>query len=72
MYVKELKTFVFEISFDLKIYLFIFDHVWSKLHVINLGVRQNSYRILCTHVYKWKNETFWNYFRNGGKRDKGE
>jgi hypothetical protein len=29
-------------------------------------------QILGTHVYKWKNETCWNYSRNGERRDKGE
>jgi hypothetical protein len=24
-------------------------------------------KILCKHVYKWKNETCWNYSRNEGK-----
>jgi hypothetical protein len=28
--------------------------------------RVNLVEILCTHVQKWKNETCWNYSRNGG------
>jgi hypothetical protein len=28
----------------------------------------NVVEILCTHVYKWKNETCWNYSRNGRQR----
>jgi hypothetical protein len=28
----------------------------------------NMVEILCTHVYKWKNETCWDYSRNGGRR----
>jgi hypothetical protein len=34
--------------------------------------RVNTVQILCTHVYKWRNETCWNYSRNVGKNDKGE
>jgi hypothetical protein len=32
----------------------------------------NMVEILCTHVWKWKNETCLNYSRNGGRGDKGE
>jgi hypothetical protein len=32
----------------------------------------NIVEILCTHVCKWKNETCWNYSRNGERGDKGE
>jgi hypothetical protein len=27
----------------------------------------NMMEILCTHIWKWRNETYWNYSRNGGK-----
>jgi hypothetical protein len=30
--------------------------VWGRLNVVE---------ILCTHVWKWKNETCWNNSRNG-------
>jgi hypothetical protein len=30
----------------------------------------NMMEILRTHVWKWKNETWWNYSRNGGEKIK--
>jgi hypothetical protein len=30
----------------------------------------NMVGILCIHVWKWKDETCWNYSRNGGGRIK--
>jgi hypothetical protein len=29
--------------------------------------RVNMVHILCTHVCKWKNDTWWNYPKNGGR-----
>jgi hypothetical protein len=29
-------------------------------------------QILCTHVYKWKNDICQNYFGNGGIKENGE
>jgi hypothetical protein len=44
----------------------------SSLNVFNGGEevgkwcgRVNIVQILCTHVFKWKNDTCWNYSRNG-------
>jgi hypothetical protein len=34
--------------------------------------RVNMVQILCAHVYKWKDETYFDYSRNGGERDKEE
>jgi hypothetical protein len=35
---------------------------------VEKGYRKlNILQMLCTHVCKWKNETCWNYSRNGGK-----
>jgi hypothetical protein len=34
--------------------------------------RVNMVEILCTHVYKWENETCFNYSRNRGREDKEE
>jgi hypothetical protein len=31
---------------------------WRRLNVVE---------ILCTHAWKWKNETCWNYSKNGGE-----
>jgi hypothetical protein len=30
----------------------------------------NMVQTLCTDTCKWKNETFWNYSRNGGREIK--
>jgi hypothetical protein len=27
--------------------------------------------ILCIHVWKWKNEAYWNYSKNGGENGGG-
>jgi hypothetical protein len=34
--------------------------------------RVNIMQILCTHVYKWENDTCWNYSRNRGRGNEGE
>jgi sensor histidine kinase YesM len=38
---------------------------WWEEEDIRKGYRR-------VNVVKWKNETYWNYFRNGGVGDKGE
>jgi hypothetical protein len=41
----------------------------NKAESVEVYRRVNMVEILCTYVWKWKNET-WNYSRNGGKGEK--
>jgi hypothetical protein len=45
--------------------------VWRK-NVRRGSRRVNMVEILCTQVWKWKNETCWNYSRIGERGDKGK
>jgi hypothetical protein len=42
-------------------------HQWEEEGVGEKGSRVNTVQKICTHVYKCKNDTYWNYSRNLGE-----